>query len=274
MSKKWSPRAAWVALMAFLALVLVADLVAADDKKKKRKKKKRKKEAVEQVSAKKVLRQVNRDLWAYATTDARAALEPVLNEENPAHLQALGRILAQEKSLEESAAKISAACALAPEDPAHFVYLGEIHLLADQEAEAATAFGRAAELAGAQVAADPESFWGHYHLGVAEQRRRSYAASRAALERALELDPGKALAIYQLGLTHAFEESWEAAVARLNEALEIDSGLAYGYYYRGLSHGKTGRKDLMINDLDRFLTLAPEAPEAKRAERLVNAASR
>jgi len=54
----------------------------------------------------------------------------------------------------------------------------------------------------------------------------------------------------------------------------MESGLAYAYYYRGLAAEKLGRKDLLINDLDRFLALAPNAPEAAQARALLNAARR
>jgi regulator of sirC expression with transglutaminase-like and TPR domain len=46
------------------------------------------------------------------------------------------------------------------------------------------------------------------------------------------------------------------------------------YYYRGLAYDKLGRKDLMVLDLDRFVKLAPGAPESERARAVLAGASR
>ena len=53
-----------------------------------------------------------------------------------------------------------------------------------------------------------------------------------------------------------------------------DSGFAHAYYYRGLCWDKLGRKDKMLSDLDRFVSLAPNAPEAERAAAILQAAGR
>jgi hypothetical protein len=55
----------------------------------------------------------------------------------------------------------------------------------------------------------------------------------------------------------------------LTEAIGLNAGMAYAYYYRGLSAGEIGRKDLMVNDLDRFLAMAPNAPEAPQVKRIL-----
>lgn len=78
--------------------------------------------------------------------------------------------------------------------------------------------------------------------------------------------------LYQLGLTRALQQQWGPAVDLLTQAIDRDSGIAYAYYYRGLAAEQTGRKDLLIADMDRFLFLAPDAPEAARARRILEAA--
>ena len=57
----------------------------------------------------------------------------------------------------------------------------------------------------------------------------------------------------------------------LTAALDKNSEIAYAYYFRALSAEKVDRKDLLINDLERFLALAPDAPDAPRAKRLLAA---
>ena len=80
--------------------------------------------------------------------------------------------------------------------------------------------------------------------------------------------------VYQLGVTEALQQKWPGAVDLLTEALELNQSIAYAYYYRGQSAGRMGRKDMLIADLERFLELAPDAPEAPIAARTVASARR
>jgi tetratricopeptide (TPR) repeat protein len=212
---------------------------------------------------------VERKLREYKTAEARAAIDPVAGqaERNAAVAVALGRVFEQEKRYGEAAARLKQAAQLAPADPAPHVYLGEVYLRERKGGEADAAFRRAAELA--QVGGGGRDR--DYYLGVAQQRLRQYDAAIASLQRA---DAGNPLVPYQIGVTRLFQEQWGAALEQLDRAIQMDSGLAYAYYYRALAAEKVGRKDLLINDLDRFLALAPNAPEADRARALLNAARR
>ena len=64
----------------------------------------------------------------------------------------------------------------------------------------------------------------------------------------------------------------QAAFDSLSQAIDLYSGYAYAYYYRALAADKIGKKDITVNDLDRFLRLAPNAPEAPKAERILKSA--
>ena len=57
----------------------------------------------------------------------------------------------------------------------------------------------------------------------------------------------------------------------MTAAIDQTPGIALAYYYRGLTAGKLDRKDLLYNDLDRFVRMAPDAPEAAYARRLLAA---
>jgi len=72
-------------------------------------------------------------------------------------------------------------------------------------------------------------------------------------------------------VSHALARNWGQAVETLTEALNKNSEIAYAYYFRALAADKVDRKDLLINDLNRFLALAPNAPDAARARRLLEA---
>lgn len=217
------------------------------------------------------VRAVDRKLWEYKTGEARSTVESVAGkaDTNGAVSVALGRVLEQEKKYGEAAARLRKATELSPSDPAAFVYLGETLLRDRKGGEADAAFRKAEELGRAQGGKD-----GEYFRGVALQRLRRFDEAVDALERARGADGGDPLIPYQIGVTRAFQEQWQPALDQLTRAIEMDSGLAYSYYYRGLAAEKLGRKDLLVNDMERFLALAPSAPEAERAKAVLRAAKR
>jgi tetratricopeptide (TPR) repeat protein len=205
---------------------------------------------------------VDRRLWEYRTSEARSAVNGIAGQadSNAAVAVALGRVLEQEKSYGESEAKLRKATELAPSDPAAWVWLGETYLRQRNNGAADNAFRKAAEVAGGN----------DYYLGVARQRLRQYDEAISALERARSSGFG-ALVPYQIGVTRLFQEQWQPALDQLTQAIESDSGLAYAYYYRGLAAEKLNRKDLLVNDMERFLKIAPDAPEAERARMILRA---
>lgn len=217
------------------------------------------------------VRTVDRQLWEYKTGEARSTIEGVAGraDSSGAVSSALGRVLEQEKKYGDAEARLRKATELSPADPAAYLYLGETLLRQRKGGDADAAFRKAEELGGAQGGRD-----GDYYRGVALQRLRRFDESVQALERAREADPGNALIPFQIGVTRVFQEQWQPAVDQLNQAIEKDSGLAYAYFYRGLAAEKVGRKDLLVNDMERFLALAPSAPEADRAKAVLRAAKR
>jgi tetratricopeptide (TPR) repeat protein len=89
-----------------------------------------------------------------------------------------------------------------------------------------------------------------------------------------ESDPGNVQVFYRTGLNFAFQQKWQDSVDYLTKSLEKDPAFAYSYYYRALSQEKLGKKDRLVLDMDKFLKLAPDAPEASRAKQIVQAAKR
>ena len=69
-------------------------------------------------------------------------------------------------------------------------------------------------------------------------------------------------------MTHMLKGDNQAAFDQLSRAIDSYSGYAYAYYYRALAAIKIDRKDIAIEDLEWFLRLAPDAPEAPKAKRL------
>lgn len=212
---------------------------------------------------------VEERLWHHQTSAARdvAARFTDQADQNAYVAMALGRVHEQEKKYGEAEARLKKATELAAGDPAPWVYLGETYLRQRRDGEASGAFRQAADAARAKGGAEAA-----YYLGVAQQRLKQYDEAVATLSGARAPQP--ALVPYQIGVTRAFQENWPAAVEQLGRAIEQDSGLAYAYYYRGLAQEKQGRKDLLVNDMERFLALAPGAPEAERAKAILRAVKR
>ncbi|HEV8580437.1 MAG TPA: tetratricopeptide repeat protein [Thermoanaerobaculia bacterium] len=210
---------------------------------------------------------VDERLWHYQTDAARDSLGRFMDQAdaNAYVAMAYGRVLEQEKKYGDAETRLRKAAELAPGDPAPFVYLGEVYLRQRRDGDAAGAFRKAAEAAGAKGGAEAA-----YYLGVAQQRLKQYDQAISTLQGAARA-PAPALIPYQIGVTRAFQENWSAAAEQLSRAIEMDSGLAYAYYYRGLTQEKLGRKDLLVADMERFLALAPNAPEAERAKAILRA---
>lgn len=222
-----------------------------------------------QQRANRALRQTERKLLAYATTEARSSLEPVLDEKKAEMLIALGRVLAQESKYDEAESTLRRATELKPGDAEPWLFLADTLTYKRQEEAAATAYRKASSAAQAKVTAAPESAAARYELGVAQRGLKQYDAAFASLARARELAPGHAMAAYEQGLVRVLQGQWEPGIELLTKAIELDSGIAYAYYYRGLAASRVRRKDLTINDFQRFLAMAPKAPEASRARKVV-----
>jgi tetratricopeptide (TPR) repeat protein len=212
---------------------------------------------------------IDERLWHYQTGPARDVLGRFMDQADAnAYVSlAYGRVLDQEKKYGDAEGRLRKATELAPNDPAPFVYLGESYYQQRREGDANNAFRKAAEVAQARGGSAAA-----YYLGVAQSRLKQYDSAVATLEGAQAPQP--ALLPYQIGVARFGQGNWSAAAEQLNRAIEMDSGLAYAYYYRALTQDKLGHKDLLVNDMGRFLALAPNAPEAANAKAILNSVKR
>ena len=217
------------------------------------------------------LKKIDARLLAWDTTQARTLLDTLPASAQAQARVARGRTLMQERKFVEAASELSAAASAAPADPSPAIYLGEAHRLAAQPEEARKAFEMAATRAQTGLNTTPENVRLLVALGVARQNLRQLPEAITALSKARSLAPDNVEAVYQLGVCQALAQQWGPAVESLTAAVSKNSEIAYAYFFRALAAEKVGRKDLLINDLQRFLALAPNAPDAPRAERLLKA---
>lgn len=92
---------------------------------------------------------------------------------------------------------------------------------------------------------------------VEDQVDAALETARQAVEAASEA----AEAHFQLGLVQAKRQEWAEAAAAFDRAAELNPSLAYAHYYGGLMHYRAKHPDRMANRFERFLQLAPDAPE-------------
>ncbi len=271
-------------LVLVLGLLLAVLMLASDVEARKKNKKKDKKtkpapvtatpqeSASDLVAPSAAAREADRYLNAFDTEAARRALDAA-SEEDAWTVTARGRILEQKRDYEAAIAELNRAADLDTRNPVPLLFLGDSYSYSNKRSSADAAYSKAEARARDLLEAkanDPDAL---YFLGVAQQRQRGFEEAAATLERARSLRPGDSTILYQLGVTRFYQDQFQAAFDRLSEALDKNSGIAYAYYYRGLAAAKLERKDLLFNDLDRFVKMAPDAPEAATAKQILDSFS-
>lgn len=94
-------------------------------------------------------------------------------------------------------------------------------------------------------------------------------AAREAASKAVEAAPELSQAHYQLGVSAAQFQDWAACAEAFRRAAELDPSFAYAHYFAGLSFSRIGRADRTSEHFERFLRLAPRAPERAAIETLM-----
>lgn len=94
-------------------------------------------------------------------------------------------------------------------------------------------------------------------------------AARDAASRAIQAAPELFQAHYQFGVAAAQFQDWAACADAFRHAAELDPSFAYAHYFAGLSFSRIGRADRTSEHFERFLRLAPRAPERAAVEALM-----
>lgn len=121
---------------------------------------------------------------------------------------------------------------------------------------------------------DPTDATAHYYLGAALVRAKKFGEARDALLIAVRGGFDPAMVNYQIGLSYLFGESWEQARAAFDLGLAVDPRFAPMYFWRAMAWDKLGRKDNMLLDLDQYVKLAPNGPDAGKARAVLKSAGR
>jgi tetratricopeptide (TPR) repeat protein len=87
--------------------------------------------------------------------------------------------------------------------------------------------------------------------------------------KAVQLAPTSFYARYQLGLAYAEAKDYRNGAATLEKAATMNPSFAYAQYYAGMEYYQLKRIDKMAVFFERFLKLAPNAPERPAIESLM-----
>jgi tetratricopeptide (TPR) repeat protein len=153
-------------------------------------------------------------------------------------------------------------------------FYGEALYQQNKREEASAAWQAAAKSAAALVKQDPTDVTAQFYLGAALVRTKKYKQARDALQVAARDGFDPAMVHHQIGLSYLFATSWAKAKEAFDQGLAVDPRYAPMYFWRAMAWEKLGRKDSMLLDLDQYLKLAPNGPEAGKAKSVLKSAGR
>jgi tetratricopeptide (TPR) repeat protein len=127
----------------------------------------------------------------------------------------------------------------------------------------------------AAVAAQPDNPKARYHLAVALLENNRLEEAEQEFQHAQAMAEGtpeeQKEFFHNRGKLYAKREKWAPAAEDLQKAIELDPREPYNHYYLGVTYHKLGKPDRMVEHLQMFLRLAPDAPEAPRCRSLLRA---
>ena len=153
-------------------------------------------------------------------------------------------------------------------------FYGEILNQQKKRQEANAAWQVAAKSAAAAVKADPTDATAQFYLGAALVRAKRFEEARAALRLAVRGGFDEPMVNHQIGLSYMFAKKWKEAKDAFDLGLSVDPRYAPMYFYRAMAWDELGRKDNMLIDMDQYVKLAPNAPDAGFAKSVLKSSGR
>ncbi len=90
-----------------------------------------------------------------------------------------------------------------------------------------------------------------------------------AADSAATLGPDRFEAHYQLGYARAVANDWAGSATAMSQAIALNPTFAYAHYNAGQAYARINQADLTAEHFERFLKLAPMAPERAAVESLM-----
>ena len=164
---------------------------------------------------------------------------------------------------EEAVVNLQTAIEAEPENPRAHELLALAYLRLNKLDSAQTAATKAAELASDQALSVRITA---ARVAIA---RQNWTAAARELDKASSLDAENQEVRLYRGSLHLARKDYKAAVDTLSPYVTSNPDEAYGHYYLGLAHYGMKRPDRTVQQFQKFLALAPDAPEAARVESLL-----
>ena len=158
-----------------------------------------------------------------------------------------------------------------PKDPVSEFYRGEVLYWGKEPNKAKAAWKNANDRAATLTKKDPKDGCAQYYLGASFVRLVKPQEARKALIKAKKADFDPSMVDFQKGLSYFLERNWKSARDSFDAVYELDPRFAHLFFYRALAWEKLGQKDNYLVDLEQFVKLAPNSPEAKTAMALLSA---
>ncbi|MPY90130.1 MAG: hypothetical protein GEU99_19675 [Luteitalea sp.] len=131
---------------------------------------------------------------------------------------------------------------------------GQAHAKLQQNSQARAAYKKVAS-------GDEASAWTFVGRSALAQLDGNRDEALSAAKKATALNAKLAEAQYQLGLVQNARRQFKEAGSAFAQAAKLKPDMAYAHYYAGMAYNKAKRVDLMATHFERFLQLAPTAPE-------------
>jgi len=115
----------------------------------------------------------------------------------------------------------------------------------------------------------PDDAWHFVGLSAKQLLASDHEAALASARNATMTNPNLPEASYMLGLVLIQRQEWVEAAAAFDHASMLNPSFAHAFYYAGLAHNRANRPDLMAARFERFLKLAPDAPERTEVQQVM-----
>ena len=154
-------------------------------------------------------------------------------------------------------------------DPVASYWEGELYYLQGKNKEALAAWQATSARAAQLVEKDPTDATAQFYLGAALVRQKKYDPALKALRLAVRGGFDEAMVNQQIGFIYLYQEKWADAKSAFDVGLSVNPRFAPLYFWRAMAWDKLGRKDNLMIDLDQYIKLAPNGPEAGKARAIL-----
>jgi tetratricopeptide (TPR) repeat protein len=213
------------------------------------------------------------ELVAWKTDHAKDLLDDVRSDlgETSEFKAAEGLLWYNKKKVRQALDRLEKVASSSAEDPMPPYFVGQILQGEREYDDANDAWLIARDRAETLVESNPNDARAQYYLGAASLMMKKIGPARTAIAAAEEGEFDPRLCGFQLGLSYVQTKEWQKAKKAFDGVLELDPLFAPAYLHRGLTWSKLGRNDKMAADLERFIELAPDSPDADTARAMLGA---